>query len=167
MSACYAPPAGATATAAESPAPASALVAFAGPSPQARLTVAVRIFMVIPQFVVLALLSLAAYVVTVIGWFGALFTGRLPVFAADFRTGYLRWMTRVYAYTFLLTDVYPPFSLDDVDYPVPAPGRVAAGGPPPLLLPEAVPPAVPPGARGLPRPGRGGAGGAEPARGPV
>lgn len=127
MSACYAPPAGATATAAESPAPASALVAFAGPAPQARLTVAVRIFMVIPQFVVLALLSLAAYVVTVIGWFGALFTGRLPVFAADFLTGYLRWMTRVYAYTFLLTDVYPPFSLDDVDYPVRvavAPGRL-------------------------------------------
>jgi hypothetical protein len=127
MSAYYAPPAGATATAAESPAPGPALVAFAGPAPQARLTVAVRIFMVIPQFVVLALLSLAAYVVTVIGWFGALFTGRLPVFAADFLTGYLRWMTRVYAYTFLLTDVYPPFSLDDVDYPVRvavAPGRL-------------------------------------------
>jgi len=127
MSAYYAPPAGATATAAESPSPEPALVAFAGPASQARLTVAVRIFMVIPQFIVLALLSLAAYVVTVIGWFGALFTGRLPVFAADFLTGYLRWMTRVYAYTFLLTDVYPPFSLDDVDYPVRvavAPGRL-------------------------------------------
>jgi hypothetical protein len=31
-------------------------------------------------------------------------------------------MARVYAYTFLLTDVYPPFSLADADYPV----RVAA-----------------------------------------
>src|SRR6202011_2672202 len=45
-------------------------------------------------------------------------TGRLPVFAADFLTGYLRWLTRVYAYLYLLTDVYPPFSLDDADYPV-------------------------------------------------
>ncbi len=60
----------------------------------------------------------AAFVVTVIGWFGALFTGRLPVFAADFLTGYLRWLARVYAYLYLLTDVYPPFALDDADYPV-------------------------------------------------
>ena len=78
--------------------------------------------MVIPQLIVLGLLGIAVYVITIIGWFGALFTGRLPVFAADFLTGYLRWMARVYAYTFLLTDVYPPFSLADADYPV----RVAA-----------------------------------------
>src|SRR6185312_7550425 len=52
------------------------------------------------------------------GWFGALFTGRLPVFAADFLTGYLRWLSRVYAYNYLLTDAYPPFTLDDADYPV-------------------------------------------------
>jgi hypothetical protein len=57
-------------------------------------------------------------VLAVIGWFGALFTGRLPVFAADFLTGYLRWQTRVAGYTILLTDVYPPFSLDDADYPI-------------------------------------------------
>src|SRR5260370_36176490 len=98
--------------------PARVLVAFAGPAPQSRLTVLVRIFMVIPQLVVLWLLGIAALVVVIIGWFGALFTGRLPVFAADFLTGYLRWLTRVYAYLFLLTDVYPPFSLDDADYPV-------------------------------------------------
>jgi len=78
--------------------------------------------MVIPQLIVLGLLGIAVYVITIIGWFGALFTGRLPVFAADFLTGYLRWMARVYAYTLLLTDVYPPFSLADADYPV----RVAA-----------------------------------------
>jgi hypothetical protein len=47
-----------------------------------------------------------------------LFTGRLPVFAADFLTGYLRWLSRVYAYNYLLTDLYPPFTLDDADYPV-------------------------------------------------
>ena len=73
----------------------------------------------------------------IIGWFGALFTGRLPVFAADFLAGYLRWMTRVYAYTFLLTDLYPPFTLDDADYPVRVavrPGRAEpTGGPVPDL----------------------------------
>jgi hypothetical protein len=127
MSAYYAPPADVTPPPAPPPVLAPALVAFAGPSPQARLTVAVRIFMVIPQFIVLGVLGLAAYVVTIIGWFGALFTGQLPAFAADFLAGYLRWMTRVYAYAFLLTDVYPPFSLEDADYPVRvavAPGRL-------------------------------------------
>jgi hypothetical protein len=116
MSAYYAT--GGPATATEQPTLAPVLVAFAGPAPQSRLTVLVRIFMAIPQLVVLWLLGIAAMVIVIIGWFGALFTGRLPVFAADFLTGYLRWLTRVYAYIFLFTDVYPPFTLDDADYPV-------------------------------------------------
>jgi hypothetical protein len=116
MSAYYA--AGATAPVTEQSTPAPVLVAFAGPAPQSRLTVAFRIFMAIPQLIVLWLLGIAAMVITIIGWFGALFTGRLPVFAADFLTGYLRWLSRVYAYNYLLTDVYPPFTLDDADYPV-------------------------------------------------
>ena len=116
MSAYYA--AGATAPVTEQSTPAPVLVAFAGPAPQSRLTVAFRIFMAIPQLIVLWLLGIAAIVITIIGWFGALFTGRLPVFAADFLTGYLRWLSRVYAYNYLLTDVYPPFTLDDADYPV-------------------------------------------------
>src|SRR5712691_1790593 len=116
MSAYYASAGSASATEQSTPAP--VLVAFAGSAPQSRLTVLFRIFMVIPQLVVLWLLGIAAVVITIIGWFGALFTGRLPVFAADFLTAYLRWLTRVYAYLYLLTDVYPPFSLDDADYPV-------------------------------------------------
>ena len=116
MSAYYATGAGAPATEQSTPAP--VVVAFAGSAPQSRLTVAFRIFMAIPQLIVLWLLGIAAIVITIIGWFGALFTGRLPVFAADFLTGYLRWLSRVYAYEYLLTDVYPPFTLDDADYPV-------------------------------------------------
>jgi len=116
MSAYYASGGPAMATAQSTPAP--VLLAFADPAPQSRLTVLFRIFMVIPQLVVLWLLGIAAFVIVVIGWFGALFTGRLPVFAADYLTGYLRWLTRVYAYALLLTDVYPPFSLDDANYPV-------------------------------------------------
>ena len=116
MSAYYA--ADATAPVTEQSTPTPVLVAFAGPAPQSRLTVAFRIFLAIPQLIVLWLLGVAAGVITIIGWFGALFTGRLPVFAADFLTGYLRWLSRVYAYNYLLTDAYPPFTLDDADYPV-------------------------------------------------
>ena len=117
MSAYYASPGGpAAATVQEELAP--VLLAFAGPAPQSRLTVLIRALMVIPHIVVLWALAIAAYVVVIIGWFGALFTGRLPGFAADFLTGFVRWQARVFGYAILLTDVYPPFTLEDADYPI-------------------------------------------------
>ncbi len=94
-------------------------VAFAGPAKQQRLTVAFRFILAFPQAIALAFIGLAVEVVLVIGWFGALFMGRLPAFAADFLAGYLRWQTRYCAYVYLLTGVYPPFSFQqDPGYPV-------------------------------------------------
>jgi hypothetical protein len=118
MSAYCAAPGGAPSAATEHEALAPVLVAFAGPAPQSRLTVLFRLLMVIPQVIVLYAFTIAAEVIVIIGWFGALFTGRLPAFAADFLTGFLRWQTRVYGYAILLTDVYPPFTLEDADYPI-------------------------------------------------
>jgi len=63
--------------------------------------------------------GIGALVVAFLGWFAALFTGRLPESFAKFLLGYVRWTTRVYAYEFLMTDAYPPFALDpDPSYPV-------------------------------------------------
>ena len=63
--------------------------------------------------------GIGAFVVAFLGWFAALFTGRLPESFAKFLLGYVRWTTRVYAYEFLMTDAYPPFALDpDPTYPV-------------------------------------------------
>jgi hypothetical protein len=104
--------------AAPAPVPSPVLVAFAAPTGQRRLTVAARLFLALPHLIVLCFLGVAAVVVAVIGWFAALYLGRLPRFAADFLSGYLRWQARVYAYLFLLTDVYPPFSPQDSAYPV-------------------------------------------------
>ena len=118
MSAYYASPGTGPAAATGQEALAPVLVAFAGPAPQSRLTVLVRLLMVIPHIIVLWALAIAAYVVVIIGWFGALFTGRLPAFAADFLAGFVRWQTRVFGYAILLTDVYPPFTLEDADYPI-------------------------------------------------
>ena len=96
-----------------------ALVSFTGPTPQRRWTVAIRAILAIPHLVVLYFLGIALGVVVFISWFAALFAGRLPEWAHTFITGVIRWQTRAYAYLFLLTDVYPPFSLeDDPDYPV-------------------------------------------------
>jgi Domain of unknown function (DUF4389) len=94
------------------------LIAFAGPAAQSRLTVLIRLLMAIPHLIVLWALTIAAYVIVIIGWFAALFTGRLPAFAADYLAGFVRWQTRVFGYVILLTDAYPPFTLEDADYPI-------------------------------------------------
>jgi Domain of unknown function (DUF4389) len=118
MSAYYATPGGAPSVATEQEQLAPVLIAFAGPAPQSRLTVAFRLILAIPQFIVVWALAIAAEVLAIIGWFAALFIGRLPGFVADFLSGFLRWQTRVFGYAILLTDVYPPFSLEDADYPI-------------------------------------------------
>jgi ascorbate-specific PTS system EIIC-type component UlaA len=68
---------------------------------------------VIPHYIVLVFLSIAAFVCIVIAWFAILFTGRYPRGLFDFVVGVGRWYLRVGAYAFLLTtDRYPPFSLE-------------------------------------------------------
>jgi hypothetical protein len=94
-------------------------VAVAEPAPQRRLTVFFRSLLIVPHAFLLYWVSIAAAVVAFIGWWGALFTGQLPLFAVTFLSGVTRWSTRVNAYNYLLTDVYPPFSMDDdPTYPV-------------------------------------------------
>ena len=45
-------------------------------------------------------------------FFIVLFTGRWPDGLCTFVLGFMRWVTRVNAYAFLLTDEYPPFSME-------------------------------------------------------
>jgi hypothetical protein len=116
------PPGGAP----EAPA-APVVVGFAGSARQARATVLFRAILAIPALICLYFVRYAVWVVLIIGWFGALFTGRLPGFAARFLSGFQRWEARTYAYLLLLTDTYPPFGLLDTDYPVfvtVSPGRL-------------------------------------------
>lgn len=77
-----------------------------------RVTVGFRIILVIPQLIVLALLAIAGGVVLVIAFFAVLFTGRWPAGLRRFTLGVMRWWLRVETYLLLLTDEYPPFSLD-------------------------------------------------------
>ena len=103
------------------------LMAFAGPARQRRVTVLFRLLLAIPQAIVLYVLSIVAELVAIVGWFAALFTGRLPAGLAGFLTDWLRWSARVGSYLALLTDRYPPFEMADAGYPVRvsvAPGRL-------------------------------------------
>ncbi|GGN11396.1 DUF4389 domain-containing protein [Streptomyces fuscichromogenes] len=88
------------------------------PGPQRRWTVLLRWPLLIPQYVVLCLLGIAAFFTTVAGWFAALVLGRLPDGIASFLGKYLAYETRIAAASMLLVDRYPPFALTAPDHPV-------------------------------------------------
>jgi len=73
----------------------------------------VKWLLVIPHYFVLIFLGIGAFFVIVFAWFAVLFTGRYPRGAFDYLVGVQRWAYRVTAYHLLMTDAYPPFSLDD------------------------------------------------------
>ena len=73
----------------------------------------VKWFLVIPHVFLLCFLGIAAAFCILISWFAILFTGKYPRSLFDFVVGVARWGLRVSAYAILLvTDVYPPFSLE-------------------------------------------------------
>ena len=82
------------------------------PLPRDRLTVAVRIILGIPHFIVLFFLIFGWTLATIAAWFVILITGEYPAGLYDFSVGTFRWMMRVEAYMLLLVDEYPPFSLE-------------------------------------------------------
>jgi hypothetical protein len=86
---------------------------------RSRLTTFFRLLLAIPHLIFVYLYQLAAGIVVIVAWFVLLFTGRWPLGMYDFVAGSLRYSTRVYGYTCLLTDEYPPFSGDPtITYPV-------------------------------------------------
>jgi uncharacterized protein DUF4389 len=82
------------------------------PGPRDRLTVALRMILVIPHIFVLLFVMIGWWFVTVAAWFIILFTGTYPRVMYDFSTGAFKWVLRVQAYLLLLVDDYPPFSLE-------------------------------------------------------
>jgi len=73
----------------------------------------VKWFLAIPHYLFLAVLVVGAVFAVIIAWFAILFTGRYPESLFNYVVGVMRWGLRVSAYvTLLVTDEYPPFSLD-------------------------------------------------------
>jgi hypothetical protein len=91
----------------------------------------IKWLLIIPHLIVLSILGIAAGIVWIIAWFAILFTGNYPRSLFDFTTGVSRWAHRVNVYTYLLTDAYPPFTMDQVPSPTaPAPPQTYQPIPP-------------------------------------
>jgi hypothetical protein len=72
----------------------------------------IKWLLVIPHLIVLVFLGIALAIVLFLSWWAILFTGRFPRGMFDFVTGVMRWGHRVNLYYLLMTDAYPPFSMD-------------------------------------------------------
>jgi uncharacterized membrane protein len=84
-----------------------------------RLTVFFRLLVALPWFFVALFWGLAAWLAVIGAWFALLFTGRYPQGLYDFNANFLRFITRVNGFVWLLTDEWPSFSGDDEpSYPV-------------------------------------------------
>jgi len=94
--------------------PYPASIEIADPAgPRDRLTVAVRLILAIPHFIVLFFVLFGWCVTTIVAWFVIVLTGDYPQGLWAFGVGALRWLLRVQAYLLLLVDEYPPFSLEE------------------------------------------------------
>jgi hypothetical protein len=83
------------------------------PAPKlSRGLIFVKWLLAFPHYVVLFFLGIAVYVVWIVGFFAVLITGRWPDSLRNFVIGVIRWSNRVSIYIYLITDEYPPFSLD-------------------------------------------------------
>jgi hypothetical protein len=72
----------------------------------------VKWLLAIPHQIVLFVLWIVTGVLLLIAFFFVIITGRYPMGIRNFLVGYARWYWRVWAYTNLLRDEYPPFSLE-------------------------------------------------------
>jgi hypothetical protein len=77
-----------------------------------RVTVAFRLVLALPQLLVLTVLEWLALIAVCVAAIAVLLTGRWPPGIRVVAEGLLRWNARVSGYVLLLTDEYPPFSLD-------------------------------------------------------
>ncbi|HMC52987.1 MAG TPA: DUF4389 domain-containing protein [Acidimicrobiales bacterium] len=98
--------------------PVPVVVGFAPPERQSRVTVGFRLILAVPHLLFLVVLAIVSYLATILAWFAALVLGRVPEGMFGFLAGVVRYTTRLYAYSLLLTDRYPPFDLNAEDYPI-------------------------------------------------
>lgn len=82
------------------------------PEELSRWMIFVKWLLAIPHYIVLYLLFIGAFLAMIVAWFAILFTKQFPPSLFRFLVGVGRWQYRVNAYTNLMRDEYPPFSME-------------------------------------------------------
>jgi hypothetical protein len=78
----------------------------------------VSVLVLSPQAIVLFVLEIGALFGYLGGCVAVLVTGRYPRGLFDYMVGVIRWGHRVAAWSYLLSDVYPPFKFDPDAHPL-------------------------------------------------
>lgn len=87
-------------------------LSIAPPETQSRLTIFFRLLLAIPALIVANVLQNVAFVVAVLAWFLALFTGSVNKGMRDLLAYCLRYQAQTHGYLLLLTKRYPSFGDD-------------------------------------------------------
>jgi hypothetical protein len=106
------------------------------PAPKAeysRVKAGFRLIIGIPVILLSYVQSLIAFVIAIIAWFAILFTGQLSDGLFDPLRSATAYMTRATAYFGLLTEDWPPFSLEESSA---TPGAAPTSPPPPPPPPD-------------------------------
>ncbi len=82
-------------------------IAFDPPQSQRRAVTASRVILAIPALVLAGAYGSAALLVGLLGWWAALFTGRMPEGLRNLGAVSLRYSAQASAYLFLVTESYP------------------------------------------------------------
>jgi Domain of unknown function (DUF4389) len=106
-----------------------------------RLKTGLRFIYGIPVILLNYVQAIIAFVIALIGWFAILFTGRLSEGLFDPLRSALAYQTRAAAYLLLMTEDWPPFSLEEGAGSAPA---TLQEGAPPGGMPTTPPPAAEP-----------------------
>jgi hypothetical protein len=107
-------------------------IGIPSPKPEySRLKAAFRLIVGIPVILLSYVQTLIAFVVAIVAWFAILFTGRLSEGLFDPLRSAMAYTTRATAYFALLTEDWPPFSLEQ-----PSPAAAGAATPPPPPPPD-------------------------------
>jgi hypothetical protein len=85
---------------------------------RSRVTVFFRLLLVLPHLVWLYLWGIVALVAALVNWIVTLALGRSPDALHDFLSAYVRYVTHVYAYLYLVANPFPGFTGEPLSYPV-------------------------------------------------
>jgi hypothetical protein len=105
-----------------------------------------RLFLALPALLVASAYSSALFVVAVLGWFAALFTGRMPAGLRRLGAVAVRYEAQAGAYALLLTDRYPDAGPALFDTPPTEPDSAPSELAELVLLPPPAPPEPAPSA---------------------